>query len=86
MDGLNTATCEVQPSTAHAYQSDIDHKILLIVYVGIAYFALIYIYTLCWNLSGERLAQRLREKDFSSILRQDAAFFDNLPAGEVSHG
>lgn len=54
------------------------------MYVGIAYFALIYIYTLCWNLSGERLAQRLREKYFSSILRQDAAFFDNLPAGEVS--
>ena len=56
----------------------------MIVYVGIAYFALIYIYTFCWNLSGERLAQRLREKYFGSILRQDATFFDNLPAGEVS--
>ncbi|GFF58852.1 versiconal hemiacetal acetate reductase [Aspergillus udagawae] len=32
----------------------------------------------------ERLAQRIREAYFSAILRQDAAFFDNLPAGEVS--
>ncbi|KAF7595195.1 hypothetical protein BBP40_006939 [Aspergillus hancockii] len=84
VDGLNSATCEVSASNADAYQAGINDKILLIVYVGIAYFALIYIYTLCWNLSGERLAQRLREKYFSAILRQDAAFFDSLPAGEVS--
>lgn len=84
VDGLNSATCKVKSSTAESYQSGINSKILMIVYVGIAYFALIYIYSLCWNLSGERLAQRLREKYFKAILRQDAAFFDNLPAGEVS--
>ncbi|KAJ5201663.1 multidrug resistance protein 1, partial [Penicillium cinerascens] len=84
VDGLNSATCGVKNSTAESYQSGINSKILMIVYVGIAYFALIYIYSLCWNLSGERLAQRLREKYFRAILRQDAAFFDNLPAGEVS--
>lgn len=84
VNGLNSATCEVDDTNAASYQDGINSKILLIVYVGIAYFALIYIYTLCWNLSGERLAQRMRERYFSSILRQDAAFFDNLPAGEVS--
>ncbi|GMG42845.1 unnamed protein product [Aspergillus oryzae var. brunneus] len=84
VDGLNSSTCNVTPSNADSYQAGINDKILLIVYIGIAYFALIYIYVLCWNLSGERLAQRLREKYFSAILRQDAAFFDNLPAGEVS--
>ncbi|CEO60150.1 Putative Multidrug/pheromone exporter, ABC superfamily [Penicillium brasilianum] len=84
VNGLNSATCEVNPDTAASYQDGINSKILLIVYVGIAYFLLIYIYTLCFNLSAERLAQRLREKYLSSILRQDAAFFDNLPAGEVS--
>ncbi|EAW15367.1 ABC transporter ATP-binding protein [Aspergillus clavatus NRRL 1] len=84
VNGLNSATCEVNPSTAAAYQDGINSKILLIVYVGIAYFVLIYIYTFCWNLHGERLAQRLREKYFGAILRQDAAFFDKLPAGEVS--
>ncbi|KAH8700907.1 putative ABC multidrug transporter [Talaromyces proteolyticus] len=84
VNGLNSATCEVQSSTAASYQDGINSKILVIVYVGIAYFVLIYIYTLCWNLSSERLAQRLREKYFSAILRQDAAFFDNMPAGDVS--
>lgn len=84
VDGLNTATCEVSTGNAASQQSAIDSKILLIVYVGIAYFVLIYVYTLCLNLSGERLAQRLREKYFGAILRQDAAFFDRLPAGEVS--
>ncbi|KAE8360982.1 P-loop containing nucleoside triphosphate hydrolase protein [Aspergillus caelatus] len=84
VDGLNSSTCNVTPSNADSYQAGLNDKILLIVYIGIAYFALIYIYVLCWNLSGERLAQRLREKYFSAILRQDAAFFDNLPAGEVS--
>lgn len=84
VNGLNVATCEVTGSNAAAYQEGINSKILLIVYVGIAYFLLIYIYTVCWNLSGERLAQRMREKYFSAILRQDAAFFDKISAGEVS--
>ncbi|GFF59930.1 leptomycin B resistance protein pmd1 [Aspergillus udagawae] len=84
VNGLNSATCEIDPSTAASYQDGINSKILLIVYVGIAYFALIYIHTVCWNVFSERLAQRIREAYFSAILRQDAAFFDNLPAGEVS--
>lgn len=84
VNDLNSATCEVNPNTVPSYQDGINSKILLIVYVGVAYFLLIYIYTLCFNLSAERLAQRLREEYLSAILRQDAAFFDNLPAGEVS--
>jgi hypothetical protein len=84
INGLNSATCEIDPSTAATYQDGINSKILLIVYVGIAYFALIYIHTICWNVFSESLAQRIREAYFSAILRQDAAFFDNLPAGEVA--
>ncbi|KAF4218273.1 hypothetical protein CNMCM5878_005115 [Aspergillus fumigatiaffinis] len=84
VNGLNSATCEVDPSSAASYQDGINSKILLIVYVGIAYFALIYIYTFCWNIFSERLAQRIRERYFSTILRQDTTFFDNMPAGEVS--
>ncbi|KAK9604779.1 mitochondrial chaperone [Aspergillus fumigatus] len=84
VNGLNSATCDVDPSTAASYQAGINSKILLIVYVGIAYFALIYIHTLCWNIFSERLAQRIRERYFSAILRQDTMFFDNRPAGEVS--
>lgn len=86
VDGLNSASCAVSEATGDAasLQDGLDSKILMIVYVGIAYFGLIYLYTLCWNLSGERLAQRLREKYLGAILRQDAAFFDHMSAGEAS--
>lgn len=54
------------------------------MYIGIAYFVLVYICVGCWNLTGERLAQRLRERYLRSILRQDVSFFDDLPAGEAA--
>lgn len=51
---------------------------------ALAQFALIYIYIVCFNLFGERLAHRLRERYFRSLLRQEVSFFDKMPAGEVS--
>ncbi|KAI0199726.1 P-loop containing nucleoside triphosphate hydrolase protein [Astrocystis sublimbata] len=88
VDDLNGATCaaEGQPVTdsPQDYQSSINQKILLVVAAALAQFALIYIYSVCWNLFGERLAHRLREKYFRSLLRQEVSFFEKLPAGEVS--
>ncbi|KAF4551976.1 ABC transporter-like protein 12 [Elsinoe fawcettii] len=84
VNDLNSATCDADASSADGYQGAVNDKVLLIVYVGIAYFVLIYIYMFAWNLSSERLAQRLREKYLSSIFRQDATFFDKMNAGEVS--
>ncbi|KAL4785311.1 P-loop containing nucleoside triphosphate hydrolase protein [Aspergillus varians] len=84
VDDMNSSTCNATPENGAAYQASIDEKVLQIVYIGIAYFALIYIYVFCWNLSGEWLAQRMREKYFHSLLRQDATFFDTLPPGEAS--
>lgn len=52
--------------------------------MALAQFACIYIYIVCWNLFGDRLAHRLRERYFRSLLRQEVSFFDKLPAGEVS--
>lgn len=52
--------------------------------LALAQFAFIYIYIVCWNLFGDRLAHRLRERYFRSLLRQEVSFFDKLPAGEVS--
>ncbi|KAF9885569.1 hypothetical protein FE257_012775 [Aspergillus nanangensis] len=84
VDDMNSSTCNADSSNGGFYQDQINQKVLLIVYIGIAYLVLIYIYIVAWNLTGERLAQRLREKYFQSLLRQDAAFFDNLAAGEAS--
>ncbi|CAG8130018.1 unnamed protein product [Penicillium salamii] len=84
VDEMNSTTCNVNDTNGDSYQDGINQKVLMIVYIGIAYLVLIYIYVFSWNITGERLAQRLREKYFKAILRQDVAFFDNLPAGEVS--
>ena len=54
------------------------------VYITIANFVDIYVHTGCWTLFGKRLVHRLRKRYFRSLLRQEIAFFDNLPAGEVS--
>ncbi|KAI2707931.1 hypothetical protein CBS147333_4513 [Penicillium roqueforti] len=84
VDEMNSTTCNANDTNSNSYQDSINKKVLLIVYIGIAYLFLIYIYVFSWNLTGERLAQRLREKYFKALLRQDVAFFDNLPAGEAS--
>ncbi|GAP91070.1 putative ABC multidrug transporter protein [Rosellinia necatrix] len=90
VDELNGATCANEgdgggsSQSPEEYLAAINQKILLVVAAALAQFALIYIYSVCWNLFGERLAHRLREKYFRSLLRQEVSFFDKLPAGEVS--
>ncbi|KAJ5787744.1 hypothetical protein N7457_002734 [Penicillium paradoxum] len=87
IDDFNSVTCEQTSNSSgddSSEQSDINSKILLIVYLGIAQFVLIYIHLLCWTMTGARLAQRLREKYLQNLLRQEPSFFDNLPAGEVA--
>jgi ABC-type multidrug transport system fused ATPase/permease subunit len=84
VDEMNSTTCNANSTNGASYQAGINSKVLMIVYIGIAYLFLVYIYVFTWNITGERLAQRLREKYFKALLRQDAAFFDNLPAGEAS--
>ncbi|KAI1364173.1 P-loop containing nucleoside triphosphate hydrolase protein [Xylaria arbuscula] len=88
VDDLNGATCaaegEAGSQSGSDYQAAINQKVILVVAVALAQFALIYIYGVCWNLFGERLAHRLREKYLRSLLRQEVSFFDKLPAGEVS--
>ncbi|KAJ5767065.1 uncharacterized protein N7511_004681 [Penicillium nucicola] len=84
VDEMNSTTCNANSSNGASYQAAINSRVLMIVYIGIAYLFLVYIYVFTWNITGERLAQRLREKYFKALLRQDAAFFDNLPAGEAS--
>lgn len=88
IDNLNTATCDNTNDTASSstadVQSSINDKILLLVYIAVATFVLIYTHILCWNITSQRLAQRVRDRYLKSLLAQDIAFFDNLQAGEVS--
>lgn len=84
VDDLNSSTCAPASDGGAAYQAAVNDKVLKVVYIGIAYFVLVYICVGCWNYTGERLAQRLREQYLRSILRQDVTFFDDLSAGEAS--
>ncbi|KZM26033.1 uncharacterized protein EKO05_0005862 [Ascochyta rabiei] len=85
VDDINDATCSNQAGAGGAGdQSSIDQKVLLLVYIGIASFACIYIHLVCWNIASQRLAQRIRDRYLRNLLRQDLAFFDNLQSGEVS--
>jgi ATP-binding cassette subfamily B (MDR/TAP) protein 1 len=86
VDNFNSATCgseQASGSTANL-QASINSKVLLLIYIAIATFALIYTHIVCWNITSQRLAQRVRDRYLRSLLRQDIAFFDNLQAGEVS--
>ncbi|KAI0138677.1 putative ABC multidrug transporter [Hypoxylon sp. NC0597] len=85
LDDLDSATCATrQAISPWEYQASVNQKVLLVMACALAQFALIYTYIVCWNLFGERLAHRLRERYFRSLLRQEVSFFDKLPAGEVS--
>ncbi|KAF2136003.1 uncharacterized protein K452DRAFT_322712 [Aplosporella prunicola CBS 121167] len=85
LDDFNGATCGSDSEEGGSgYQSGINDKILIIVYLAIAQFVLIYVHLLCWTLTGARLAQRLRENYLQNLLRQEPSFFDGLPPGEVA--
>ncbi|KAK4215041.1 hypothetical protein QBC37DRAFT_439714 [Rhypophila decipiens] len=91
LNDFNEVTCveeatSAPPSAAEAaaYQSSVDDKILMIVYLGIAQFVTIYIHLFCWSMFGARLVNRLRDKYLSQLLRQEPSYFDGLPAGEVA--
>ena len=84
VDDLNSTSCGVsQQADKSRLESSIQTKVLLMIYISIANFVAIYIHAGCWTLFGERLVGRLRRRYFKSLLRQEMAFFDRLPAGEV---
>ncbi|KAL8669690.1 MAG: hypothetical protein Q9168_005728 [Polycauliona sp. 1 TL-2023] len=85
VDELNTASCaKSHDQDVGNLQASVNRKVVLIVYVSIANFFAIYIHTGCFSLFGERLVRRMRENYFRGLLRQEIAFFDNLPAGDVA--
>ncbi|KFY33716.1 hypothetical protein V494_07375 [Pseudogymnoascus sp. VKM F-4513 (FW-928)] len=84
LDDFNSESCAVEESSATDYQSDVNFKVLYIIYLAIAQFGFVFIHLVCWSLGGARLAQRLREQYLRSLLHKEAAFFDDHPGGEVS--
>ncbi|TQV96040.1 SPX domain-containing protein [Cordyceps javanica] len=90
VDDLNQGTCdakdraELLKASPDELQHSVNEKVLKLLYIGIASFTLIYAYLVCWAIFSRRLEARIRDAYFRSILRQDAAFYDKRPAGELS--
>jgi ATP-binding cassette subfamily B (MDR/TAP) protein 1 len=94
LDDMNASTCDADPAAqplslaaravSAAARSEVNERILILVYLALGGLVVTYTYIFTWNLASQRLAQRLRERYFVSLLAQDAAFFDTRTAGEVS--
>ncbi|EKG13082.1 Putative ABC transporter protein [Macrophomina phaseolina MS6] len=83
VDDLNSASCDDAPDPAQL-ENAVRQKVILVAIIAACNFLLIYVYMGCWTLFGERLIRRLRTRYLAALLRQEAAFFDTMPAGEVA--
>lgn len=90
IDNFNSATCAAEGAGSSSvdpfqYESSINHKVIQTAYIGAIALVLIYGHLTCWNIISQRLAQRLRTRYVSALLRQPPAFFDTRGAsGQVS--
>lgn len=84
VDDLNSTSCSTGSADHEFLQAAVNRKLLLVIYVTIANFCLIWLHCGCWSLFGERVVRRLRYRYLSALLRQDLAYFETLPAGDIA--
>lgn len=86
VDDLNSTACttSTDPDADAAAKASVNQRLLLVIYVTIANFCLIWLHTGAWSLFGERVVRSLRYRYLNALLRQDLAFFETLPAGDVA--
>lgn len=81
LDDLNTTCGDVDPETL---QQAVQQKVWYVFATAIASFISIYTYMGCWTLFGERLTYRIRYAYLRALLRQEPAYLDSLPPGEIA--
>ncbi|KAH7008987.1 P-loop containing nucleoside triphosphate hydrolase protein [Ilyonectria destructans] len=87
IDNFNSATCAADTPNIDPfqYEKSINDKVITTAWIGAIALVLIYCHLTCWNIISQRLAQRLRTRYVSALLRQPPAFFDTRGAsGQVS--
>lgn len=84
VDDLNSTSCSASSSDSSAIQAAVNEKVLDVIWVTIANFCLIWLHCACWSLFGERLVRKLRYNYLKALLRQELAFFETLPAGDIA--
>ncbi|PLN76740.1 multidrug resistance protein 3 [Aspergillus taichungensis] len=66
------------------FKADIARFTLYYVYLGIGLFVSVYITTVGFYYTGERMTRTLRRTYLRAIIGQNIAFFDTLGAGELT--
>lgn len=84
VDDLNSTSCSASSVEDGSVQDAVNRKLLLVIYVTIANFCLIWVHCGCWSLFGERVVRKLRYHYLTALLRQDLAYFETLPAGDIA--
>lgn len=67
-----------------SFNSILNRYVLYFVYLAIGEFVLVYISTVLFIYTGEKITSKVREQYLRAILRQNIGFFDKLGAGEVT--
>ena len=71
----------------HAQQqlrNEVNKEAIYMLIIGVCIFCCIYIATLTYNWTSERIAKRIRLIFLESVLRQDVEYFDKVGTGEIS--
>ncbi|EGE02200.1 multidrug resistance protein [Trichophyton equinum CBS 127.97] len=66
------------------FRGQISKNALWFVYLFIGKFALVYIHTICFNITAIRSVRKLRLQYIRAILRQEMAYFDTYTPGSVA--
>ena len=78
--GVNAAT----PADRSAASSRFSNDIKLYIAVSVATGLFGSIRSLCFSLVGSKISNDVRNQLYTSILRQDVAFFDSITSGELT--
>ncbi len=70
-------------SSAELYKT-LTKNALWLVYLFIGRFVLVYIFSICFGISGIRATRAFRQDFIKSLIRQDVAFLDSCSPGTVS--
>ncbi|KAF7314115.1 hypothetical protein HMN09_00570600 [Mycena chlorophos] len=71
------------PEAAKHFRHTAGQNSTWLTVIGIGVFFTTYIYMHTWIYTAEHNGKRIREQYLRAVLRQDAAFFDDVGAGEV---
>ena len=71
-------------SSATTLYQTLSQNALWLLYLFIARFALVYIFAVCFGISGIRATRAFRQDFIKSLIRQDVAFLDSCSPGTVA--